>query len=87
MDTLDKIELLAKRAKKQNISTFFVADRVMEQIQCKQPKVIDFFAFDVFAAVSAIAASILLIVGLHSWSYITGPLARLYTPLSGASLW
>lgn len=87
MDSLNKIDLLAARAKNQKTSTFLVSDHVMQQIQFKQKKGFDFFAFDMFAAVSAVAASILLIIGIHCWSNMTGPLAQLYTPLSGASLW
>ena len=87
MDTLNKIVMLAERAKKHESPTFSVADRVMKQIQSKQTAVANFFIFDIFAAAAAVAASVVLFFGIQCWSYITSPLTKLFAPLSGGSLW
>lgn len=46
-----------------------------------------YFAFDVFAAVAAVAAAVLLVIGIHAYLEMTGPVVRLYPSVSGASLW
>jgi hypothetical protein len=87
MDTINKIGKLVEKAQNQQTPVLFVSERVMQRIKSRHNHVASFFAFDMFALASAVAASVLLFIGIQSWFYITNPLARLYAPLSGISLW
>jgi hypothetical protein len=87
MDTLDGIERLAAKARKEAIPSFHVADQVMVQIRSGLTRTVSFAAFDFFAGVSAAAALIMFFVALNTWSYVTDPLRGLLAPLQEAPLW
>jgi hypothetical protein len=87
MDTINNLKKLAVKGREQELPVFFVSDRVIQRIHSKPAATANFFAFDIFAIASAVAASILLFIGIQSWLYITNPLTRLFAPLSGINIW
>ena len=87
MDTLEGIEKLAQQAREEKTPVFNVADRVLQQIRAGETETFCFTVFDIFAAVSAIAASVVGYFSIGTWRFITSPLMQFFTPLQEIRLW
>jgi hypothetical protein len=87
MDTLKGIEKLAQWAVKEEIPAFDVTGKVLPAIRAEEAERVSLIPFDIFAAVSAAAASVILFLGINAWLYFTDPLTGLFAPLQEIALW
>ena len=86
MDTLKKIDHLLQQAAQQPTPIFRVADKVINDLD-RSPEAESFLTFDLFAAASAIAASILLFWAISAWLTMSDPMNVLVEPLQEVALW
>ena len=87
MDTIKIIEKLAKIARAEVFPQFDVSDKVMTRIDLMQRENVRLWPLELFAGITAIAASIITFFSIHAWNYIVNPLFQLFAPYQGASLW
>jgi len=87
MDILEAIEKLAKQAREEKIPGFGVADRILQRIRPEETKAASFIVFDLFAGVSAVAASVVCYFSVGVWRFITSPLMQFFAPLQEVRLW
>jgi len=83
---IEIVEKLAQKAKNEVITQFDVSNEVMTQISLlhyEQPRLLP---IEIFASVSAIAASIVIFFSMNAFQCIVNPLFQLFTPYQGASL-
>ncbi len=94
MDELKAIEKLVERAKLEPADVPSVADGILERMHHSPPRRIT--PLSVLAAASAVAATIVLAMGLYFWMASPGPLTEmaapdplteLYTPVQVGGLW
>jgi hypothetical protein len=83
----DNIEKLAKKARTETPPQFSVANRVMAQIELRQQRKFNLWPFEVFAGLSAVAASIVVFFSIQAWHTIVNPLVQLVAPYQGVQLW
>jgi len=87
MDTLKAIENLAKKAQEEKTPAFDVAERVLLRIRTEEEGSFGFVAFDVFASLSAVAASVVAYFSIGVLRSLTSPLMQFITPLQEVRLW
>ncbi|MFH1716348.1 MAG: hypothetical protein ABIF19_03285 [Planctomycetota bacterium] len=87
MDTLRAIENLAKKAREEKIPAFDVAERISLQIGTEEEGSFGFIVFDVFASLSALAASVVAYLSIGALRSLTSPLMQFFTPLQEVRLW
>ena len=87
MDTLDGIEKLAQQAREEQTPNFSVAGQVMQQIKAEEMESFSFTVFDLFAAASAVAASVVGYFSIGAWRFIASPLMQFFAPLQEVRLW
>lgn len=87
MDTLKAIEKLAQAAQEEKALQFDVANTIMSQIDASKKRTVSLLPFDIFSAITAVAASVVTFLSVNAWQYISEPLARLFVPLREISLW
>ena len=81
------IEKLAQKAQNEAIPQFSVSNMVMAQIELQQQRKFGLWPFEVFAGVSAVAASIVVFFSIQAWHNIVNPLVQLVAPYQGVQLW
>lgn len=86
MDTLNKIEHLFQQAAQQPTPVFGVGDKVMKSLN-EADESENFLTFDVFAAISAVAATLFLFWAISAWLTISDPMNVLVEPLQEVALW
>lgn len=86
MDTLEAIEKLAQKARRQKIPAFHVSEQVIARLQAEDNP-LSFVAFDFLAGIFATAASVLFYIGINAWTYVMNPLTQLFAPLQEVRLW
>jgi ABC-type sugar transport system permease subunit len=87
MDTLKGIEKLAQKAREEKNPVFGVTDKVLLQIASARMQTVGFMAFDLFAGLSAAAASIILLLAVNTWTYLSNPMMEFLAPLQEVPLW
>lgn len=87
MDTLKAIEKLAQQTQGEKVPAFDVADNVLRQIRAGEEETLGFFVFDLFASVSAVAASVVGYVSVGALRSATSPLMEFVAPLQEVRLW
>ena len=87
MDTLKAIEKLAQMAKKEKIASYDISHKVIQQVRTTQQDTVSLWPFELFAGISAIAASIVAVFSIQAWRYIIDPLVQLFIPLQEIPLW
>jgi len=87
MDVIKIIEKLAKTAQNEPIQQFDVSDSIMAQINLLQQEKVGLLPFELFAGITAAAASIVVFFSIQAWQYIVNPLYQLFAPYQGVSLW
>ncbi|MCP4379033.1 MAG: hypothetical protein GY794_23025 [bacterium] len=85
MDELKAIENLVARAQQESPAVNSIADGILSRLHHSAPPRI--IPLSVFAAVSAVAASIALAIGAYFWMATPDPLTELYAPLQVGLLW
>jgi hypothetical protein len=83
----DIIEKLAEKARSEAIPQFSVSNRVMAQIDLIERQPTGLWPFQIFAGVSAVAASIVVFFSIQAWQTIVNPMFQLLAPYQGVSLW
>ena len=87
MDTLDAIEKLAKRTQGEKTPGFNVADKVLQQISLAEEQKLGFIIFELFASISAVAASVVGYFSIGALRSATSPLMQFLAPLQEVRLW
>ncbi len=85
MDELKAIEKLVERAKLEPVDVPSVADGILERMHHSPPRRIT--PLSVLAVASAVAATIVLAMGLYFWMAAPDPLTELYAPVQVGGLW
>jgi len=83
MDTIKIIEKLAQIARAEILPQFDVANDVMTRIDLLEQAKPRLWPIEVFAGISAVAASIVTFFSIQAWQYIVNPLFQLFTPYQG----
>jgi len=87
MDTLKAIENLAKKARQEKIPAFDVAERISLRLRTEEEGSVGFVVFDVFASLSALAASVVAYFSIGVLRSLSSPLMQFITPLQEVRLW
>jgi len=87
MDALKAIENLAKKAREEKIPAFDVAEQISLRIKTEEEGSFGFIVFDVFASLSALAASVVVYFSIGVMRSLTSPLMQFFTPLQEVRLW
>ena len=83
----DIIEKLAQKARSEAIPQFSVSNRVMAQIDLIERQPTGLWPFEIFAGLTAVAASIVSFFSVQAWHTIVNPLFQLLAPYQGVPLW
>jgi len=87
MDTLKAIEKLAGKAREEEIPAFGVAERISLRLRTEEKGNVGFVVFDVFASISALAASVVVYFSIGVLRSLSSPLMQFFTPLQEVRLW
>jgi hypothetical protein len=87
MDTLRAIEKLAKQTKGEKVPSFDVTAKVLQQIRSEEAESVGFVAFELFASVSAVAASVVGYFSIGALRSVSSPLMQFLTPLQEIRIW
>jgi len=85
MDELEAIEQLVTRARCEAPQVGSISGQIAARIRQTAPSRV--IPLSVFAAVSAVAATIALALGAYFWLTASDPLTELYAPLQVGRLW
>ena len=87
MDAITIIEKLAKTAQKAKTPQIDVSRAVMVELGLLQRETISVISYEWFAGISAVAASILILLSLGAWQYMVGPFVQFFVPFQEAMPW
>ncbi len=87
MDALEGLARLARRAREEQTPVFGVADAVQLRIRSAARQPITLIPLGVFGGMSAVAASIFVILAVELWNYMVSPVMELVAPLPEIPLW
>ena len=87
MDAIKIIEKLAKTAQKEKTLRIDVSRAVMLEIGLLRQENAGMIPFEWFAGISAVAASILILLSLGAWQYMVGPFVQFFVPFQEAMPW
>jgi hypothetical protein len=87
MDTLRAIEKLAKQTEGEKVPSFDVSPKVLQRIEAEEAESFGFVAFDLFASISAVAASVVGYFSIGAFRSVTSPLMQFLTPLQEVAIW
>jgi len=87
MDTLKAIEKLAQKARGEETPAFNVANRILFRIRTEQKDKFSFVALELFASISAVAASVVAYLSVGALRSLTSPLMQFFAPLREVRLW
>ena len=87
MDTIKAIEKLAQQADGEKVPSFDVSAKVMQQIRAEEAESFGFVAFDLFASISAVAASVVGYFSIGALKSVTSPLMQFLAPLQEVRIW
>lgn len=84
IDILDK---LAERAQSEILPQIDVSNGVMTRISLMRMQKPGLLPLELFAGLTAVAASIVVFFSIQAWQSIVNPLYQLFTPYQGVPLW
>jgi len=87
MDTLRAIEKLAQQAEREKAPAFFVSAKVLQQIRSEEAESFGLVAFELFASISAVAASVVGYFSVGALRSVTSPLMQFFAPLQEVAIW
>ena len=87
MDTRRAIEKLAQQAESEKAPAFDVSAKVLQQIRSEEAESFGFVAFELFASVSAVAASVVGYFSIGALKSVTSPLMQFFAPLQEVAIW
>ena len=76
MDTLRAIEKLAQQTEGEKVPSFDVSAKVLQQISSEEVESVGFVAFELFASISAVAASVVGYFSIGALKSVTSPLMQ-----------
>jgi len=87
MDTLRAIEKLAKQTEVEKVPSFDVTAKVLQRISAEESQSVGLVAFELFASISAVAASVVGYFSIGALKSVTSPLMQFLTPLQEVAIW
>ncbi len=87
MDALEGLAKLARRAREETTPVFGVSEAVRLRILTERAETVTLIPLGLFGGLSALAASVIMILALQFWNYMTSPVMELVTPLPEIRLW
>jgi hypothetical protein len=89
MDALEGLAKLARRAREETTPLFGVSEAVRLRILSEraETETVTLIPLGLFGGLSALAASVIMILALQFWSYMTSPVMELVAPLPEIRLW
>ncbi len=87
MDTLKAIEKLAKQTQGEKTPSFDVTAKVLQQINSLEEQKLGFIVFELFASISAVAASVVGYFSIGALRSVTSPLMQFFAPLQEVAIW
>ena len=87
MDSLKAIEKLAKQTKGEKVPSFDVTAKVLQQIRSEEAQSVGLVAFELFASISAVAASVVGYFSIGALRSVTSPLMQFLAPLQEVAIW
>jgi len=87
MDTLRAIEKLAQQTEGEKVPSFDVSAKVLQQISSEEVESVGFVAFELFASISAVAASVVGYFSVGALKSVTSPLMQFFAPLQEVAIW
>ena len=87
MDTLRAVEKLARQAEAEKVPSFDVTAKVLQQIRSEEVESVGFVAFELFASISAVAASVVGYFSIGALKSVTSPLMQFFAPLQEVAIW
>jgi hypothetical protein len=89
MDALEGLAKLARRAREESTPVFGVSEAVRLRILSERTETerVTLIPLGLFGGLSALAASVIMILALQFWSYMTSPVMELVAPLPEIRLW
>ncbi len=87
MDTLRGIEKLAKQSEGETVPSFDVSAKVLQRISSEEAQSAGLVAFELFASISAVAASVVGYFSIGALRSVTSPLMQFLTPLQEVRIW
>jgi hypothetical protein len=85
MDTLKFIENLFFESRNENGPDVDVSEKVLWRL--RSVRELRVAPFTLFAAASAVAASLVLFFAIHSWNYMNNPIMEFFVPVQEGWLW
>jgi hypothetical protein len=87
MDALEGLAKLARRAREETTPVFGVSEAVRLRILSERTETVTLIPLGLFGGLSALAASVIMILALQFWNYMTSPVMELVAPLPEIRLW
>ncbi len=87
MDALEGLAKLARRAREETTPVFGVSEAVRLRILSERSETVTLIPLGLFGGLSALAASVIMILALQFWNYMTSPVMELVAPLPEIRLW
>ncbi|MCL5278391.1 MAG: hypothetical protein M1376_00600 [Planctomycetes bacterium] len=87
MDALEGLAKLARRAREEMTPVFGVSEAVRLRILSERTETVTLIPLGLFGGLSALAASVIMVLALQFWSYMTSPVMELVAPLPEIRLW
>ena len=89
MDALEGLAKLARRAREETTPVFGVSEAVRLRILSERAETgsVTLIPLGLFGGLSALAASVIMVLALQFWNYMTSPVMELVAPLPEIRLW
>ena len=87
MDTLRAIERLAQQTNGEKVPSFDVSAKVLQRISSEEAESAGLVAFELFASISAVAASVVGYFSIGALKSVTSPLMQFFAPLQEVTIW
>ena len=87
MDSLEAIEKLAQQTRAEKVPSFDVSAKVLQRISSEEAQSVGLVAFELFASISAVAASVVGYFSIGALRSVTSPLMQFLTPLQEVRIW
>ena len=87
MDALEGLAKLARRAREETTPVFGVSEAVRLRILSERTETVTLIPLGLFGGLSALAASVIMVLAIQFWNYMTSPIMELVAPLPEIRLW
>jgi hypothetical protein len=87
MDALEGLAKLARRAREETTPVFGVSEAVRLRILSERTETVTLIPLGLFGGLSALAASVIMVLAIQFWNYMTSPVMELVAPLPEIRLW